>query len=247
MTIPPPRAFAWGMGAAALYLAVAAAGFRSGAVPVRILFDGVAPPPPYRWARPPEALAPGNQAPEGGMGTVSLDAAGSAPASATTGDGQATVNVAGRAVPGERGEVSVVVRVTPLDPAIIGPPPQGLRFDGNAYRIEITYASSGTPVELRRPLTVALRYATGGTSLVRSLGAVCAVLPATRFGGSLHLLVASTETAGVFAAAAPQDLPYRLRTPWWWYGLFLGIPAALALVIGFLPRIVARLRRRPAS
>ncbi len=143
MTNPPPRVFAWGVGVAALYLAVAAAGFRSGAVPVRILFDGVAPPPPYRWARPPQELAGGNQAPEVGTGTVSLDATGSVPASATTGDGQATVNVAGRAIPGERGEGSAVVRISPLDPASIGPPPQGLRFDGNAYRIEITYASSG--------------------------------------------------------------------------------------------------------
>jgi len=247
VTTPPPRVFAWGVGVAALYLAVAAAGFRSGAVPVRILFDGVAPPPPYRWARPPEELAANNQAPEVGTGTVSLDVTGSVPASATTGDGQATVNVAGRAIPGERGEGSAVVRISPLDPASIGPPPQGLRFDGNAYRIEITYASSGTQVALRRPLTVALRYATEGTSMVRSLGAGWAVLPATRFGGSLHLLVASSEAAGTFAAAAPQDLPYRIRTPWWWYVLFLGIPTALALLIGFLPRIGAYLRRRPAS
>ena len=247
MTNPPLRVFAWGVGVATLYLTVAAAGVRSGAVPVRILFDGVAPPPPYRWARPPEELAGGNQAPEVGTGTISLDAAGSTPASATTGDGQATVNIAGRAIPDEPGEGSAVVRVTPLDPASIGPPPSGLRFDGNAYRIEITYASSGKPVELRRPLTVALRYATGGTSIVRSLGGGWAALPATRFAGNLHLLVASTETAGAFAAAAPQDLPYRLRTPWWWYVLFLGIPAALALVIGFLPRIVAHLRRRPAG
>ena len=194
MTNPPPRVFAWGVGVATLYLAVAAAGFRSGAVPVRILFDGVAPPPPYRWARPPEELAGGNQAPEVGMGTVSLDATGSAPASAK------------RRAP-----------------------------------------ASSEARELRRPLTVALRYATGGTSMLRSLGARWAVLPATRFGGSLHLLVASSETAGTFAAAAPQDLPYRIRTPWWWYALFLGIPTALALLIGFLPRIVAYLRRRPAS
>jgi hypothetical protein len=235
------------LAAATLYLAVAAAEFNSAAVPVRILFDGVAPLRPYRWVHPPEELANGNQAPEAGMGAVSLDATGSTPTSANTGDGQAIANVAGRAIPGQRGQAFAVVRLTPLDPTRIAPPPPGFRFDGNAYRIEIIYAASGKPVGLRGPLTVALRYATGGTSMVHSSGTGWTALPATKFAGNLNLLVTSTETAGVFAVVAPQDLPYRMRTPWRWYALFLGIPTALALLIGFLPRIVAHLRRRPAS
>src|SRR5207245_1969251 len=76
LSVTPPalRVFAWGVGVATLYLVVAAAEFRPAAIPIRILFDGVAPLPPYRWVRPPEELAKGNQPPEAGMGTVPLEA-----------------------------------------------------------------------------------------------------------------------------------------------------------------------------
>ena len=244
MTPPALRVFAWGVGVATLYLVVAAAEFRPAAIPIRILFDGVAPLPPYRWVRPPEELAKGNQPPEAGMGTVPLEAFGSAPVSVTTGDGQATVIIGQRAIPREGGETAATVRLTPLDPTSAGPPSAGFRFDGNAYRIEIVYTSQSKPVVLSRPLTVALRYATAGTMMVRWSGSGWTVLPATRFAGNLHLLVTNAEAAGVFAVAAPQTLPYRPKTPWWVYILALGIPMVVALVIGFLPRILAYLRSR---
>lgn len=244
MTPPALRVFAWGVGVATLYLVVAAAEFRSAAIPIRTLFDGVAPLPPYRWVRPPDELAKDNQPPEAGMGTVPLEASGSAPVSVATSDGQATVIIGQRAIPREVGETAATVWLTPLDPTSAAPPPAGFRFDGNAYRIEIFYASSGKPVEPSRHLSVALRYATGGTMMVRWSGSGWTVLPATRFAGNLHLLVTNTETTGVIAVVAPQTLPYRPKTPWWVYVLALGIPVVVALVIGFLPRILAYLRSR---
>jgi hypothetical protein len=62
------------------------------------------------------------------------------------------------------------VKITPLDPSTIALPPQGMRVDGNAYRIEAVYSVSKAPVVLSKPATVVLRYPVHATDLLRYSG-----------------------------------------------------------------------------
>ena len=135
------------------------------------------------------------------------------------------------------------VTITPLAPGTFGPPREGTRFDGNACRFDAVYGKSGPVQRYARPVTVILRYATGGTQIVR---AVSAGQPAwdsvrtIRYAGHLHLLVADTTTLGVFAPVAPAGTPYTRPVPW------AGYAAVAAAFIVFAALLVRRSRRRGA-
>jgi hypothetical protein len=216
---PPPQrhVFLWGVAAALLYL-VALSQVR---LPVRILYDGEAPPPPYRWVHPPPASARDNQPPEPGTGAIALSPAGSEPASIVTGDAQAGVIFPRDAIVPHRGISRVEVRITPLDPDTTAPAPPGLRFDGNAYHIDATYAS-GEPIALRKPITPVLRYPIHATVLLRSAAAGWTSLKAHRVEASLQIFGPS-DRPGVFVAAAPFSPRYP---PWVAY-----IAAAAGIII----------------
>lgn len=156
--------------AVALYLAAVALTVRSGLLPVRPVFDGLAPLPPYRWVNPPAELARENQPPQPGRGTIPLTPTGSAYGSVVTGDGQVIVSASRDSFAPRVGEREVVVTITPLEPATLAPPPRGLRFDGNAYRVDVVYATSGVVAPLRRAATVVLRYPIHATELLRAEG-----------------------------------------------------------------------------
>lgn len=237
------RALRWGLGAAAVYLAVTAIALRGGGIPGRVLYDGLAPPPPYRWVHPPPELAKDNQAPEAGARTIPVPPAGAPAASVSTGDGQAGVDFPQGVIAPERGERAVEVGIIPLDPNTVGGAPPGFRFDGNAYRVEVRHAGSRTPAGLRGPVSIALRYATGATAMVRAEGATWTALPTTRYGGFLQLLVTHTQQAGIFVAVAPQNVPYVERRTWWLYLRILGAALVVGLGIRFLPQILATFRR----
>src|SRR2546426_9006720 len=74
---------AWGIAAALLYVITAV--LVSRVMPVRILYEGEAPPVPYRWVAPPPALAGSNLPPETGAATVPV---GQHPGQGITGDGR---------------------------------------------------------------------------------------------------------------------------------------------------------------
>jgi hypothetical protein len=188
------------VGAATLYLSAALWAERE-AVPLRILYDGFAPPPPYRWVRPPARLAAENQPPEAGAGSISLRA-GSEYASVGTGDGQAFVIFPPGAITPSGNESAAGITLVPLDPTTIGPPPEGTRVDGNAYRIAARYAVSQQPVVLRRPVTVVLRYPTAGAGVLRSTDSRWIPLRSINVHMALQT-VAETDRLGIFAAAAP--------------------------------------------
>src|SRR5207244_12530421 len=87
----------WGAGAMGLYLAAALWAQDEG-VPLRLLYDGFAPPLPYRWVRPPARLAAENRPPEAGAGSIALRAGSESQyPSIATGDGQAARVVPERA------------------------------------------------------------------------------------------------------------------------------------------------------
>jgi len=134
-----------GIVAVAAYLVVAVATLGGGAH-VRPLFDGFAPPPPYRWVNPPKAFASTNVKPTPETVEAPLGANGSAIRGIATGDGQFVLSLPEGAVPPRAGEATARIDVAPLDPATLGPLPAGLRTDGNAYRATVTYRPSAQPV-----------------------------------------------------------------------------------------------------
>jgi hypothetical protein len=225
------RWFVWGMVAVVLYLATAFLILQH--VPVRLLYDGEGPPP-YHWVRPPANLPGPNEPHEPEGGSVVLTPAGSQFASISTGDVQASIIFLKDSIASRAGESSAQIRMTPLDPVTVAPPPQGVRFDGNAYRIEAIYVASRHPIILRQPVTVILRYPIYATEMLRSSGWGWITLPTMRVEAALQVF-ASTDQLGVFVAAAPGTA--GLRSFWWGY-----IFAAVGLIVWLIAAVLIGLR-----
>ena len=189
----------WGIAAAALY--IAAAVVLTPGVPVRLLYDGEMPPPPYRWMRPPGDISGPHQPPQPGTGTVALTATGSRYSVVGTDDAQAWVVFSKDAVVREPGESEVRVRIIPLDPSTVPAPPPGMLLDGNAYRIQAVYAKSGQPVKLREVVTVMLRYPRHAQDILHVSGSRWVVLATNKVEVTLQLF-ASTQELGLFVAAS---------------------------------------------
>ena len=189
----------WGIAAAAFYIAAAVV-FTTG-VPVRLLYDGEMPPPPYRWMRPPGDISGPYQPPQQGSGTIAFTATGSRYSVVGTDDAQAWVVFSKDAVVREPGESEARVRITPLDPSTIPGPPPGMNFDGNAYRIQAVYAKSGQPVKVREVVTVMLRYPRHAQDILHVSGSRWVVLATNKVEVTLQLF-ASTKELGLFVAGS---------------------------------------------
>jgi hypothetical protein len=123
------------------------------------LLDGLGPLAPYRWVTPPPELADTNQPPSSGRFDVTLGAQGSEPATFVLSDNQATFILPEGVFRAKAGQIQVRLRVDPVDPATLGPPPSGTTVFGNAYRLRASYQPSGEPVtELRAPIDAYLVY-----------------------------------------------------------------------------------------
>jgi hypothetical protein len=122
------------------------------------LLDGIGPPQPYRWVNPPPDLASTNQPPSSGVFHVPLDPNGSRPEVFVTSDNQVTIVVPQGAFPKKAGQIEIVLKVTPLDPATLASPGAHVTIFGNAYRLQATYQPSGDRVELKLPLDAILLY-----------------------------------------------------------------------------------------
>lgn len=135
-------------GAAALgvYVAVAVATLGLSGGRLLPLFEGVGPPPPYQWVKPPSAFAAGNTKPKPGSVDIDFNAGKSQGASVTP-DGQFSVDFGDGAFSPHGSDTAVRVAVTPFDPATLGPVPSGLAADGNAYRVQLRYQPSATPLD----------------------------------------------------------------------------------------------------
>lgn len=228
----------WGGAAVVLYLVAALISFRGGLLPARPLYDGTAPPAPYRWVDPPPELAAGNDTPEPGDGEVPITSKGSDAVSIATGDRQATLVFAPDAVSPRSGEKEVRVRIEPLDPDTVGRSPKGLEYDGNAYRFEAVYARSKEPAVLTgTPLTVVLRFALGATEIRRRAGDSWVALDALPGGGPLEIAGDTTELGTFVAVGPPLTHPGGNRL---WD--VAAAAAGLLVVIGGI--LFARRRRR---
>ncbi len=224
---------AWGLVAAICYLVVGAQVWP--VHPLRLLYEGEAPPLPYRWVRPPANLPQPNQPPSSGTGEIPLTPTGSQSASILTDDGQAALILRFGAIAPRAGVSEVKVTITPLDPRSIAPPPAKLVFDGNAYRMEAA-GNTGRPATLAKPVTPVLRYPKHATVLLRSSGSGWVALETHVVSGSLQLFGPS-EALGVFVAAASPSVP---PAPWAPYAVGA---AAAGLVIVLAALILDRRRR----
>lgn len=224
---------AWGLAAAICYLVVGAQLWP--AIPLRLLYEGEAPPLPYRWVHPPANLPEPNQPPSSGAGEIPLTPGGSQSASILTDDGQAALILRFGAIAPQAGAAAVTVKITPLDPRSIAAPPDKLVFDGNAYRMEATYNSDG-PAILVKPVTPVLRYPKHASVLLRFSGSGWVALETHVVAGSLQLF-GPTDRLGVFVAAAP---PSASPAPW---GRSAAAAAAVGLVIALVALVLARKRR----
>jgi hypothetical protein len=194
----------------AAYLVVLAAtvGLRDGHL--RPLYDGFDVPAPYRWVDPPPFFAAGNVTPDATTVPIALGRDGSVASGAATPDGQFVLNFAQGAVPPHAGARHVVVKISPADPGALAPVPTGLRANGNAYRVEMTYEPGGEKVDaLARPGSVVIEIPEVGSDLFTSPD-----------GATWSKLVARTVPPRQLSLAATFDRP----------GYFLGATTLPELV-----------------
>lgn len=129
-----------------VYVMVAAVSIALHPDHARPLYDSFVPPASYRFVDPPAFFAAGNVKPTETVAHIPLDANGSAAAGIATTDAQFVLDLARGAIAPAPGANSVEVRITPVAPRELGALPNGLRANGNAYRLAMTYEPTGTPV-----------------------------------------------------------------------------------------------------
>jgi len=225
------RALVWGALLAAVY--AAAAWWTSGVMPVRPIFDGLAPPAPYRWVSPPPELSAGNQRPQGIAQSVTLKPGGTDETSVATPDGQATLILPQGSFAAAPGATGVRVEVTPQNPARYGPSPSGLGFAGNAYNISAHLEPSGASAMLAGNVTVLLTYPITATQIATRNGSMWTSIGGTDVPASLQIF-AKTRMLGVFVALGHGTRASALR--WWTLGVASGVAALLGLVFGLRER-----------
>jgi hypothetical protein len=135
-----------GVGLAALYAAVVVATGLLAGHPVRPLFDGAGATTPYRWIKPPWYVGSANIKPQAGHTDIAFDNGASPLIGVNSPDSQIILNLPRGALPPHGADTAVRANFTPLDPKKLARPPAGMRADGNAYRVEMTYLPSGQPV-----------------------------------------------------------------------------------------------------
>lgn len=232
----------WGVAAAAAYVAVA---LLLPGRPIRPLFD-ITTPQPYQWVNPPAIYAPGNIPPKPSTHTLELIATGSVAASFATSDGQAAIVLKEKTFAPRAGEKQVTITIAPLDPATVGPPPRGQRYDGNAYRFTALYARSRVEAALTQPATVVLRFPIVATKLLRRDADRWTDLMANPVSASLQIFSDATKL-DVFVAVGP---PLHTPAPEKKFPVALVISIAAAVVAvgaGLYARLRGRKRRRMAK
>lgn len=197
------RRVTFGTLAIAVYLATFWA-VSSGLPAVRPLYDGLAPPAPYRYVEPPSDLAADNQRPLPAVGTLILEGKGSRARQVETGDTQAIVVFPDLAFAAREDETDVTVRVTPLGASRLPQAPGELVITGNAYRVTAVYSRSKDPAELDRPATIVLRYPIHDSAMLRLDNRRWRTIGSQAAQASLQIF-AETKALGTFATAGvPQ-------------------------------------------
>lgn len=238
------RGLSWGVAAAAAYLVVATLLVGSGR-PVLPLFDGLAPMEPYRWVEAPPGFDAENQEPLPGRTRGPLEPGGAI--IVVTDDGQAQASLLTDDVVLQEDQRTAAASMTPTDPASLGPPPRGERFDSNAYEVTMTYAPSGEPLELTGEATVLLRYAAHATTIARwdETSGAWEPLESTVLSGTLQVFAGSDELGTFVALGSEQSGPGAEEEDGFWLRWVLYGAAGLVVVVAV--ELYLRWRRRPRS
>jgi hypothetical protein len=159
------RALAVGIVVIAIYSALAAWSGQLSPLARGPLLDGLAPVN-YRWVNPPPELATTNQEPSSGVFGLEMGPKGVEGKVVFTSDNQVTVIVTTGSIAPKAEQQSVDLSVTPVDPATLSPPGDGLSVFGNAYRVEATYRPSGKAArnqDITEPFDIILVYPSTST------------------------------------------------------------------------------------
>ena len=140
------RRWALGLGLAALYAAVLAATGLVTDRPVRPLFDAIGGAIPYKWMNPPWYVGSTNIKPGPSSTDIPFENGTSPLVGVNSEDAQIILNLPQGSLPSNGADTAVRVSFTPLDPKKLAKLPGGMRPDGNAYRVEMAYQPSGTPL-----------------------------------------------------------------------------------------------------
>jgi hypothetical protein len=244
------RRVTWGVVAVTVYLVAVAVTVALRHDDARPLYDGFVAPTSYRFVDPPAFFAAGNVEPHDLVTTIPLDSAGSAAAGFATSDGQFVVNLGKGAIAAAPGATTVAVRVAPLSPRRLAAVPDGLRANGNAYRVEMTYEPTGGAVtRLAQPGTMLIEIPELGTALFTSPVATAWTPVAARPLPPRELsMSAQFRAPGYYLGAtslpelaSPAGRSHRTA-------IILGIATtALALLAFTIAYVVVQRRRRPST
>jgi hypothetical protein len=230
------KSLVWGAAAVAVYFAASLVLASSGHL-VRPLFDGLAPPVPYRFVSPPPGLESQNESPQSGTGIIDLVGGGSVATSVSTGDGQMQIVIPKDTFPARPGEQAVLVRISPLAPPDPTKVPGGLVITGNAYLVTAMYRASRSPATPRTQVTAVLRYPAVAKEMVRRDDGRWARLSSQISAASLQLF-AGSDRLGVFAAAGRRQHKKK------WIPYAAAAVGVVAGVIGYLQGVRSARRKR---
>jgi hypothetical protein len=233
---PPVRRWLWGAATAAGLAAAAALSVALGLVAGIPLFDGLAPPPLYRWVNPPAPLRGENLPPDGLAQALPL-AAGATPAQdVATEDGQVLLALPDAAFAPEPGQAWVSITVRPVDPTRAPRTPPGTVVQGNAYRIDLTYEPSGSPATATAAFGVQLAYPVDATRVAYNGGSGWQLLPTVQEPAAQEVFGRGATASGWYAAVltgVPPAAPSRV--PPWAYAA-----AGAALLLAAVPALSRR-------
>jgi hypothetical protein len=151
------RAVAWGLAAAASWIALAAVSGAWSPLARQPLLDGLIPGAAYRWVEPPPELAAANQPPSDGRFELGFRAGESEADVVFTPDDQVTVVVPQGAVADGTAR-RLVISLEPTAPSAVAPLPGELEPFGNVVRLEATVEPGGPVEAFDAPLTAVLVY-----------------------------------------------------------------------------------------
>ena len=143
----------FGAAAALVYVAAVGLAMTDGHHHVRPLYEGAGPPVAYQWVQAPPASAASNTVPKAQSTVTHLGPTGTPATGITSADSQLILNLPAGAIASHGSDTDMKSDIVPLDPATLGSTSTlGLAADGNAYRVDMTYEPSGSPVtQLAKP------------------------------------------------------------------------------------------------